>query len=346
MAQGRINSAWIKQRQTEVKTQDYVRRVITDSRNNAIVLASWHVDGGGRGFWLGKAAGSDGRLFWQIGNGVASDTRWNDVAVDAQDNIIVAGREILPGGTESCVAVAKYSSQGTLLWKVGREAALQPGSATAVKLDEEGNILVCGRADNPSSGSLYAAKFRPESGGLIWQTTAPFREGGGSALALDKAGNLFIAGSGGVIKLDGTHGRRRWKFEEGPYKAIAVDANGDVVAAGDRYYAYSEEGGQIYRLNTVKLNAGTGVKSWEKFLRQAVDSRATGIAFDSRNEVIVSGYACDISFNFLYYTAKYRGSNGAVVWEKLYDGGYIQQPYAFVVTKSDDVLPLRRFEWV
>src|SRR6185369_14348336 len=88
-------------------------------------------------------------------------------------------------------------------------------------------------------------------------------------------------------------------------RAIALDGSGNVVVTGSY---------------TAKYAAADGALLWENSeIRGTAWTEA--VALDGSGNVVVTGIArncsgCDED----YYTAKYAGADGALLWEKRYNG--------------------------
>jgi hypothetical protein len=102
--------------------------------------------------------------------------------------------------------------------------------------------------------------------------------------------------------------------------AVAVDAAGNVFAAGQT------NNGSSYDCYTAKYAMSDGALLWERHYNGPSNRNdiLTSIAIDQSGNAIVTGYsqrypmAGSISE---YYTAKYSGSDGALLWEKRYGIG-------------------------
>ncbi|MEY2563975.1 MAG: hypothetical protein QOH88_2168 [Verrucomicrobiota bacterium] len=117
------------------------------------------------------------------------------------------------------------------------------------------------------------------------------------------------------------------------FRALASDAKGDVFIL----LADNSSGNMIY---TAKYSGTDGHTIWEKTSSVAFD--AVALVLDSQGNPAAVMKATGISGNptdyFDYYTIKYRGSDGAVLWEKRHDNGFLDQPTAAVVNQAGDVI--------
>ena len=163
-------------------------------------------------------------------------------------------------------------------------------AAEAVAVDGAGNAIVAGRANG-----FHVSKYSAADGTLLWERRV---------------------GSNRFFKHDSAH-------------VVAVDQRGDVIAAGtvdDDFY-------------TAKLSGDDGRVLWKQRYGGIGNDRdvAKGLAIDASGNVVVAGYAvvlgkrrdevctpwgtiCHYPAPVDFYTAKYNGSDGRLVWERWFDG--------------------------
>jgi hypothetical protein len=145
-------------------------------------------------------------------------------------------------------------------------------------VDADGNLYLAGAIERPSNPISFAATKLGPGGGVLWTTHYSGSVGGvggsADAIALDAAGNVYVAGIIGdgvmfntnwdylVVKL-GPDGAEQWaRRYDGPARgfdrvvAVAVDAAGSVYVTGFSY-------GQNYDWATLKFTAD-GTLAWER----------------------------------------------------------------------------------
>ena len=194
-----------------------------------------------------------------------------------------------------------------------------------VVIDAGGDVLVAGRMFLPSQQFRFAVvKLDGATGDEIWRY-----ETGGSSNGLQEANALTVDGSGDVlaigivanapntrtltiVKLNGATGAELWSHQPsvipGSEEAhdIAVDASGDVAAAG-------EVDRDFY---VVKLNGSTGAVEWDRKIDGSggLDSdRATQVEFDASGNVVAGGELFDgVDTNWEIY--EFDASTGADLW--------------------------------
>ncbi|OYD16987.1 hypothetical protein CH330_01195 [candidate division WOR-3 bacterium JGI_Cruoil_03_51_56] len=245
-----------------------------------------------------------------------------------------------------------YDEDGNELW----EARLNGDGngddcATAMVLDQEGNLYVTGYALTGSSDSLdyFTVKFDTASGDTVWTRTydgtglvgldpkADYAYG----IAVDNSGNVYVTGSAGGndTKYDATtikyspEGESLWVncLDAGDYRhvegasEIAVDSDRHVYCGGYTmdFYAESDQDMLVYRINP------DGETDWFRVYDSGVEDidSVTALAVDTYGNVYVAGIVCDATCCFDWMTAKYS-LEGNPVWQAI-RGVYDDDDYAF-----------------
>ncbi len=159
------------------------------------------VNAGSYDAFLIKYSGT-GAQQWIRQFGSSSSDYGYGVAVDASGNAYVTGYTggNLGGTGSGAGYLTSFSSTGTRRWTTQFGGTL-PTDANAVKVDGAGNIYVAGRSQNAFGSTSYgtwdAYFLRFNGSGVVQQGTTLGTLGpdGASGLALDNAGNVYIAGT-------------------------------------------------------------------------------------------------------------------------------------------------------
>src|SRR5262245_59735794 len=133
-------------------------------------------------------------------SGAGSSSSANALAVDSAGNVYVTGASSDPTNNND-YATAKYDTAGKQLW-VARYNG--PGNddddARGIALDSTGNVYVAGSSRGTSSGYDFATVKYDANGNQLW--AARYNGPANSddvlkraTLALDSAGNVYVAGS-------------------------------------------------------------------------------------------------------------------------------------------------------
>jgi hypothetical protein len=158
----------------------------------------------------------------------------------------------------------------------------------------------------------------------------------GYAIAADASGNTFVTGgsisSSAVIQMysakyaaDGHLLWERRREEYGVGVFIQVNAAGDVIVAGLRAPGPSSEE-HVY---LAKYAGNDGAVIWEKIYQAGLQEQLVGLALDPNGDpVFVAASTSRIEFPgyrrniYDYYTAKYAGSDGHLLWEQRYNAAF------------------------
>ncbi|MGA2159141.1 MAG: SBBP repeat-containing protein [Dehalococcoidia bacterium] len=318
------------------------------------------------------------------------------IALDSASNVYVAGESKYtftgpagqpplnphdPNGANVDMVIIKLNSAGAYQWHtfLGSASTDQP---FAIALDSANNIYVAGRSGatwgtnvkNPYSGgtqyNIVVVKLN-SLGAYVWNT---FYGSTGVivqayAMALDSAGNIYVAGSsaatwgaplhafsGGaydivVVKLDSA-GAYQWHTFYGPIvpdfgNSIAVDPANNIYVMGTSNITWNGPAGQTplnahtagsnYDFAILKLNSA-GAYQWHTFYGSTTGDYATAMALDPAGNVYVAGFS-DATWNGpagqLPLNAHAAGSNDDIAILKLNSAGTYQW-HTFYGSTSDD----------
>ena len=125
------------------------------------------------------------------------------VAVDEQGNVYVAGGtgNLGPGSGTNDYAILKYDPNGNLLWTQryngpGSGPDLNDDFASALAVDEQGNVYVTGWSRGNDTTYDYATLKYDPNGNLLWvqRYSNPDSYDEAKALAVDEQGNVYVTG--------------------------------------------------------------------------------------------------------------------------------------------------------
>ncbi|MBL9146725.1 MAG: choice-of-anchor D domain-containing protein [Verrucomicrobiaceae bacterium] len=333
---------WEKRYNGPANRDDLARAVALDGSGNVVVTGDSY-NGTSYDYYTAKYAAGDGALLWEKRyNGPAnSSDAANAVALDGSGNVVVTGTS-RGSGSDNDYYTAKYAAgDGALVWEKRYNGPANNGDyAQAVALDGSGNVVVTGYSRG-NGWDYYTAKYAAGDGALLWEKRY---NGPGSsddvaqAVALDGSGNVVVTG----YSYNGTNsdyytakyaagdGALLWeKRYNGPAnsddfaRAVALDGSGNVVVTGASNSDYY----------TAKYAAGDGALLWEKRYNGAGNSNdgANAVALDGSGNVVVTGVSWGSGSGSDYYTAKYAAGDGALLWEKRYNGPANSDDYAQAV---------------
>ena len=226
-----------------------------------------------------------GTLLFDLGPFASFDA----VAVDRSD-IYILGHNNPNNGTPHVVHTLKLQSDGAVLWSDSYTPATFWGTL--------GGLVVKGGTVYTAAGGRLIA--RDLQGVVLWEKEM-ILPNGGSPLAADAAGNLYLAAQNGVAKFD-VAGNPLGAFSiSGLVSAIDLDASGNIYIVGSTP-ASSNRGSDIL---TQKYNS-SGTVLWSAAYGKNGQYSDNGIACTVRGGYVYVGgskYNKDLDMCTLKYTA-------------------------------------------
>jgi uncharacterized delta-60 repeat protein len=353
----------------EQRTNSFgARAMALDSIGNVFVTGCHSLSSQNASCRTVKYAALDGAILWEQEGGGAA------LVVDQSGNVVVTGCALTVGPTV-CHTIKYAAANGVLLWDRVEVLWEPTRGGPTVAVDQSGNVVV--------TGSGYMAMYAAEDGTVLWERHEPI-DSEITAVAIDRNGNVVVTGKALCTPLSfyrdcytakhaGADGTLLWaKFygldnlenAEDAGRALAVDSMDNIVVTGEtRFGRFNVHGWHF----TAKFGAADGALIWEQTYPGFIFGSA--VAVDSDGDVVVTGYSvtgfsgncgdggCSTIGD--YYTAKYAGANGTLLWEQRYDGpanGDDRVPStphalavgsdgAIVVTGSSDGNPGPAFEY-
>lgn len=303
--------------------------------------------------YVAKYAGADGTLLWQkiyAGAGGSYDGG-NIVAVDAANNVAVAGYGTATSGAALDILAARYTVAGaTIFERLVDGGANREDVAYGVAVDTAGNLAVAGYAGSVSTGKDFRIlHLAAGSGSTNWQYT---KSGSSSTddlaydVTFDASNQVVATGTVRSINYDfytvkvssggGLLWERQWNSTYNSSDAsydVAVDGNGDVIVGGASYqYANSSDG------YVAKYNGTSGALIWDRrFIGAAgLTDAITTLDLDVLDNVIVTGYTGNAAANYDVLTAKMLAADGGLLWQRSFDGTAAKHDLGLAVAVSPD----------
>jgi hypothetical protein len=273
--------------------------------------------------YTAKYAGTDGHLLWEYTappRTSANDTGWI-VRADSANNVVVAGRQ------NSRLSVVKYSgSEGRVLWDGPPTDFFNTSDVAGVEIDANNDVIVTGWT-TPIGQTIvysyfYTAKYSGATGGLIWQRgyIAP---GQPEDLAIDPSGHVIVAGTAYrpgsqdsdnrldlfVTKYDAADGHVLWEYRSMVFNyaqahQVATDAAGNAFVTGR----------MDYDTYTTKLAAADGSQIWTNRIAGIRERVAKDMVVDKNGDAVIAGNDWGTDNYGSFYTAKYAGADGHLLW--------------------------------
>lgn len=234
-----------------------------------------------------------------------------------------------PAGTPEEAWVATYNGPGNVV-----------DEATAITVDNSGNVYVTGRSNGgPSTGFDYATIKYNSGGQEQWAARYNGPESGddhAEAIAVDSSGNVYVTGTSGTgyatIKYDSA-GQQQWvaRYDSqngsGEATALAIDTSGNIYVTG---WSSGPDGSSDYA--TVKYDSD-GQQQWVVGYSGPATvggDYAAAIAIDNSGNIYITGESEGSGTGGDYATVKYN-SDGQQQWAARYDGPVHQFDGAFAI---------------
>jgi hypothetical protein len=228
---------------------------------------------------------------------------------------------------------------------------------TAVLLAENGDVISAGVIGDPvlAPWELAITRHAAADGAVRWRhaltNTGPLYQWG---VSLARApGNAYVAVThqreryqeftGSIVKVssDGTEQWRHDPTDHVGFYSVAVDKNGDVVAAG----AISPLDPNDHDLIVLKVSGDTGAELWRRVITGVEDSvfdRFSSVAVDSQGQVFAGGELfADAVLGFPdFFVVKLAGESGEEVWRRFVPSlsGHGGHAAAVAVDANDDLI--------
>ena len=321
---------WHRRFSGPTNTYGFISDAAVDAHGN-IAVTGYSANGQDNDYYTAKFS-PQGTLLWTRTYDGPSDDSALAVTFDGNGNVIVTGgssqdewRNDDDGNTRYDYYTAKYAAaNGVVLWERryngpgnGRDRAL------AVAVDASNNVIVTGSSSGELGMDQYTTKYGAADGAMLWERRQPGFEAG--ALALDASGNVIVGGgsAGGAhtVKYSGADGTLLWERLRngfGGVGAVVVDESGNVIVTGGL-----DPGTGRAEAYTAKYAEADGTVLWEQLYNDPAYYHRSGqaVAVDGSGNVIMGGFALNADgWTADQYVARYGGSDGAVLWQRLQRG--------------------------
>lgn len=274
--------------------------ITIDSQNN-IIVTGYSVDkSDNKANIYTIKYDNDGNEIWNASYDSGIDDVGFDLTVDSKDNVIIIGFSGSNNNWNGSFVVIKYNQDGEEQWSrtYSRGTSAFVGG---IVTDSNDNIIISGSIGDINQMNVSAWTIKMDSNGNeIWNKV--FRESWSDfslGTTIGPQNNIIIVGitvspmiGGGfsLINYD-ENGNVLWWRSYGGNQAwdVALDSKGNIIIVGD-YYSFEDEYTNWY---IIKCDS-YGEPLWTKEYDSGSADSSMGVAVDSHDNVIVSGY-CSFS---------------------------------------------------
>jgi uncharacterized delta-60 repeat protein len=324
---------------------DCASDVAVDSEDNVIVTGYTTNEAGNTDYYTIKYD-KDGNEIWSKSYDGGYNDEARGVAVDSEDNIIVTGfSHNATGNEKDDYYTIKYDQDGNEIWNKSY-ADGKTDVAMDVAVDSQDNIIVTGCSRQDPAVDYLTIKY-DQNGTEIWNETYHYcaiAEAFG--LAVDSEDNVIVTGQScfptgywHTIKYNGTDGSQIWLVTYGgggdnEGHCVALDSEGNIIVTGTSqpYFTYAN----FWDYHTIKYDHN-GKEIWSKTYENGYANWPMGVAADSADNVIVTGYSSDGSTDSNYYTIIYD-KDGNEIASATYDSGYDDEALGVAVDSEDNMI--------
>jgi uncharacterized delta-60 repeat protein len=346
-------AVWTNRYNGPSNSSDYAAAMTSDAQGNVLVSGySWS---GEDDFLVFKISSASGAVLWTNrynGPGNGSD-RAQAMAVDGTGNVYVTGYSDAGSGNLDYATLKINGTTGMTLWTNRFNGSANGFDAPyAIGLDGSGNAIVTGESSSATTFTDFATlKIDGNTGAGIWTNVYNGGyEDGAYAMAVDSAGNAFVAGYKNdviqnditTLKIDGTTGTVIWTNVFGGRSggadgasAVALGTPGNVIVSG-----FSEQvGHQKAAIILTYDGSGTALRTnaiLGEWLLTGSDQCAA-MALDNAGNIILAGTSWTAQGWLDYSVVKYSPA-GLILWTNIYDGyGWAETLRAMAVDNAGNV---------
>lgn len=260
---------------------------------------------------------------WKFNGQGAAITMGQLVQTDANNNVYCAATLDRLYGEGTDVVIVKYSPTGTLLWeKYYSSLGFNNDTITAMQFNPSGDLILCISTDKSKLKNNYRLSLvKVDANGNFLDTA--WNVGGGSILAT--AMDIGFDGSVAIAANSNINGGMVIYFDSNLYvswtakldstlnsitKAYSIDMflNNELIVAG--YTQLSSVTSAIVQRYSV-----SGIKLWTTTIDSLnVYDEARDAVFDNTGNIAFAGKSGNTSM-----FGKINGTNGALIWRKIYN---------------------------
>lgn len=273
------------------------RDVVVDSQGDIIITGY----GGSAPDFITIKYNTTGGQQWVSTLDIGSHDQARGIAVDSQDNIVVAGQSNVSGAND--FIVVKYNSAGIQLWNTSFDTGF-PDSITGIAVDSTDNIYISGYQTTSAQREDYVTVKFNSSGSYIWnQTINKSLRDLENGVAVDNNDNVIVTGQSGVggaydyftmFFYPNSTQQFNTSFDAGDDLAVdvATDSQNSILVAG-LSDSVSASGNDDYFVLKYLINPSCGqVLTGDTVLNQDLNCTGSAVIINSSDVVFdCNGYS-------------------------------------------------------
>lgn len=329
-AQTIINRNWLQTGGTPNGIYDFQASHVIKPSNAIVVVGNTFHYGQAENFLISKYNGDGGLIFQKEYDGAASTTDFATDVTTIGNDIYVTGVEGDTVSGSTYITTLKLDSVGNIVWTAKYQNSYKKYNlGFRIVPDATSNVLyVCGTSQTGASDfALTLIKYKTIGGSPVWTATYDSIGLYDAGIDLKLSGGTVLAyGISGLSSTSGDIITRSYNVTTGALisqsrinntgayvtrpVAIAKDNAENIYLAG-----ISNDAGKMDDIQIVKLDSLLNLK-WRKTIDggNSKNDGVTAIKIDSRNNVILTGFAGNANGSKAIWTLKMRDS--VIVWNK------------------------------
>ena len=317
---------WIKQLGSP--GNDFSDGIAIDANHNLFISGTTdgslgNTNAGNSDIWVAKYD-SQGNLLWNQQFGTPDLERFQGVATDLNGDVYISGSTLrtVEGSftIDSDAWIAKYDSQGNLLWNQQLGSPSGSETSTGVATSLNGDLYISGSTrGTPGGGGSSAWLIKYDSQGNLLSNQQLELSGAevSAGLAIDNSGSIYLSGvTDGALNSDGTdetvndtdsdallakydsQGNLLWtqKLGSSEYdysQAVTTDSSGNVYITGGTNGNINGANAGLNDAWVAKYDS-QGNLLWKRQLGTAGNDSSEDVAVDDSGNVYISGATNDI----------------------------------------------------
>lgn len=329
-AQTIVNQDWLTSGGTPNGIYDFQASHVISPSNAVVLVGNTFHYGQAENFLISKYNADGGLIFKKEYDGSASSTDFATDVTTIGSDIYVTGVEGDTVSGVTYITTLKLDSVGNIIWTAKYQNAYKKYNLGFRIIPDPSNtaLYVCGTSQTgPTDFALTLLKYKTAGGSPQW--TATYDSVGLYDAGVDlkaSTSSVFVYGISGLSSTSGDIITRVYNTSTGALQsqsrtntsgayitrpvAIAKDNAENIYLAG-----ISNDAGKMDDIVIVKMDSLLNLK-WRKYIDggNSKNDGVSAIKIDSRNNIIMSGWAGNADGSKAIWTLKMRDS--VIVWDK------------------------------